>query len=205
MSIGYLNGILKTEKLREGKLSESPIRQAKNIFIGAATLFGKSGAIRGGLDVEETYQLIDIYIQECERLSSMEDITVLQYNMLIDFTSRVAENKIPEGIFEDIYAVIQFIGNHTNEGIGINEVAAHIGKSRAYLTDKFKRETGKTVNDYILDKKLSESRHLLKHTNKTIAEIAYFLCFSSQNYFQTLFKRKYGETPSAYRKRLAKS
>lgn len=126
---------------------------------------------------------------------------VLQYNMLIDFTSRLAESKIPE----DIYAAIQFIGNHTNEWIGINEVAAHIGKSRAYLTDKFKRETGKTVNDYILDKKLSESRHLLKHTNKTIAEIAYFLCFSSQNYFQTLFKRKYGETPSAYRKRLAKS
>ena len=201
----YLNGILKTEKLREGKLAESPIRQAKNIFIGAATLFGKSGAIRGELDVEETYQLIDIYIQECERLSRVEDITVLQYNMLIDFTSRVAENKIPEGISEDIYAAIQFIGNHTNEWIGINEVAAHIGKSRAYLTDKFKRETGKTVNDYILNKKLSESRHLLKHTNKTIAEIACFLCFSSQNYFQTLFKHKYGETPSAYRKRLAKS
>lgn len=201
----YLGGMLKTEKLREGKLAESPIRQAKNIFIGTATLFGKSGAIRGGLGVEETYQLIDSYIQECERLSHLEDITALQYNMLIDFTARVAESKIPEGISEDIYAAIQFIGNHANECVGINEVAAHIGKSRAYLTGKFKREIGKTVNQYILDKKLSESKHLLKHTDKTIAEIAYFLCFSSQNYFQTLFKQKFGETPSAYRKRHAKN
>jgi AraC-like DNA-binding protein len=167
-------------------------------------MFGKSGAIRGGLDVEETYQLIDTYIQECERLSSMEAITALQYNMLIDFTSRVAENKIPEGISEDIYACTQFINNHTNEPIGINEVADHINRSRAYLTDKFKKETGKTVNEYILDKKLSESKSFLKHTNKSLSDISYFLCFSSQAYYQTLFKKKYGETPGAYRKRFNK-
>lgn len=197
----YLSAMLNTTKLQEGKLAENPIRQAKNIFIGAATMFGKSGAIPGGLDVEETYQLIDTYIQECERLSSMEAITALQYNMLIDFTSRVAESKIPEGISADIYDCIQFINNHTNEPIGIDAVAAHIGRSRAYLTEKFKKETGKTVNAYILDKKLAKSKGLLKHTNKSLAQIAYFLCFSSQAYYQTLFKKKFGETPGAYRKR----
>lgn len=201
----FLAGTLKNVIMQEGKLAESPIRQAKNIFIGAVTMFGKDGAIRGGLDVEETYQLIDIYIQECERLSSIEAITALQYNMLIDFTSRVAENKIPEGISEDIYACTQFINNHTNEPIGINDIAAHIHRSRAYLTSKFKKETGKTLNEYILDKKLSESKSFLKHTNKSLSEISYFLCFSSQAYYQTLFKKKYGETPGSYRKRFNKN
>ena len=175
----FLSAMLNTTKIQEGKLAENPIRQAKNIFIGAATMFGKSSAIQGGLDVEETYQLIDAYIQECERVASVEAITALQYNMLIDFTSRVAENKIPAGISADIHACIQFISNHTNEPIGIDEVAAHIGKSRAYLTPKFKKETGKTVNTFILDKKLAVSKSLLKHTNKALSDIACFLSFSS--------------------------
>lgn len=51
---------------QEGKLAESPLRQAKNIFIGWITMVGKSAAIPGGLDVEQTYRLIDTYIQECE-------------------------------------------------------------------------------------------------------------------------------------------
>lgn len=201
---GFLGNAIKTEAIKEGKLAENPIRQAKNIFIGATTMFGKSGAIKGGLDVEQTYQLIDSYIQECELLTSIEDITALQYNMVIDFASRVAENKMPEGISEDIFTCTQYISNRINEPIGINDLADHIGKSRAYLTVKFKKETGKTVNEYILDKRLSESKSLLKHTNKSISEIAYFLCFSSQSYYQTLFKKKYGETPHSYRKRYIK-
>lgn len=200
----FLSVLAATSPLQEGKLAESPIRQAKNIFIGAATIFGKDGAIPGGLGVEETYQLIDTYIQECERLSSVEAITALQYNMLIDFTARVAENRIPDGISADIHTAIQFIDNHTNEPISIDTVAEHIGKSRAYLTAKFRKETGKSVNEYIRDKKLSESKSLLKHTNKSLSEIAYFLCFSSQNYYQTVFKKKYGETPTEYRKRFLK-
>ena len=125
--------------------------------------------------------------------------------MLIDFTSRVAENKIPAGISADIHACIQFISNHTNESIGIDEVAAHIDRSRAYLTPKFKKETGKTVNTFILDKKLAVSKSLLKHTNKTLSDIAYFLSFSSQAYYQKLFKQKYGETPGAYRNRFVRN
>ena len=197
----FLSLVAKTEPLKEGKLAENPIRQAKNIFIGAATVFGKYGAIPGGLDIEETYQLIDTYVQECERLSSMDAITTLQYNMLIDFTSRVAESKIPVGISADVYAAMQFINSHTNEPLDINTVADHIGRSRAWLTEKFRKETGKTVNDYILSKRLAESKSLLKHTDKSLAEIADFLCFSSQSYYQTLFKRRYGETPGSYRKR----
>ena len=201
----FLSVMLNTTKIHEGKLAENPIRQAKNIFIGAATMFGKSSAIPGGLDVEETYQLIDAYIQECERLSSVEAITALQYNMLVDFTSRVADSKIPAGISADIHACIQFISNHTNESIGIDEVAAHIGRSRAYLTPKFKKETGKTINTFILEKKLAVSKSLLKHTNKTLSDIAYFLSFSSQAYYQKLFKKKYGETPGAYRNRFVRN
>lgn len=200
-----LHDSIKLGKLKEGKLAENPIRQAKNIFIGQVTIIGKEGAIKGGLDIEQTYQLIDTYIQECEKLLSVDAIMALQYNMMIDFTSRVAQNKIPEGVSADIFACIQFINNHTNEPISIDDVANHIGKSRAYTTVKFKKELGMTINEYITNQKLIEAENLLKHTDKSLIEISYYLCFSSQSYFSNVFKKKYGITPQKYRDRFIKN
>lgn len=199
--IEFLSDAMRLEKLQEGKLADNPIRQAKNLFIGNTTVIGKDGAIGGGLDVEQTYRLIDTYIQECEKLVSLDSIKALQYNMIMDFTKRVAENKIPEGISGDIFACIQFINNHTNDTIGIDSVAAHIGKSRAYTTGKFKKELGTTINEYIINRKLIEAQSLLKHSSKSLTEISYYLCFSSQAYFQSLFKKKYGLTPLEYRRK----
>lgn len=195
----FLNDSMRLEKLQEGKLADNPIRQAKNLFIGNVTMIGKDGAIKGGLDVEQTYQLIDSYIQECEKLASLSSIKALQYNMIMEFTRRVAENKIPDGVSKDVFACIQFINNHTNDTIGIDDVASHIGKSRTYTTSKFKKELGVTINEYIVNQKLLEAKRLLKYSAKSLTEITYYLCFSSQSYFQNLFKKKYGITPQKYR------
>ena len=86
-------------------MAETPLRQAKNIFIGWATMIGKAAAIPGGLDIEQTYQLIDTYIQECEKMQSEDAIKNLQYNMPIDFARRVAQQKLPANISHEVYPV----------------------------------------------------------------------------------------------------
>lgn len=186
--------------LVEGKLAESPLRQAKNLFIGTVTMVGKDGAIPGGLDIEQTYQLIDAYIQECERMQSLDDVKSLQFNMLIDFTSRVAYAQSPEGISDEIFSCMQYIGTHLNERVSIQDVADHIGKSRAYTAAKFKGETGKTIGAYTVFCRLQEAKVLLKYTDKTLGEISDYLCFSSQSHFQNVFKAQFGVTPAKYRR-----
>ena len=57
------------------------------------------------------------------------------------------------------------------------------------------------MNSFIMRCKLEEAKSLLTHTDKSISEISSYLCFSSQAYFQNVFKKKYGITPNAYRKR----
>lgn len=185
--------------LVEGTLADTPLRQAKNIFLGTVTMVGKAGAIPGGMDIEQTYQLIDTYIQECERLQSLDAITNLQFNMLIDFTSRVQQSKLPDGVSDEIHACIQYIGTHLTESITVAEVAANIGKSRAYLAEKFKRETDKTVGEYITECRMREAKSLLKYTNMSLAEISDYLHFSSQPYFQNVFKKTFGISPAKFR------
>ena len=89
----FLEDTITRQPLTEGKLADNPLRQAKNLFIGNVSMIGKEGAIPGGMDIEQTYQLIDTYIQECERIQSLDAIKKLQFNMIIDFTSRVAQAK----------------------------------------------------------------------------------------------------------------
>ena len=74
--------------LNEKKLAKSPLRQAKNIFISTVTNVGMIGAIPGGVDVERTYHLMDMYIQECEQLQTLKEINDLQYQMLFDFCEK---------------------------------------------------------------------------------------------------------------------
>ena len=75
------------------------------------------GAIPGGVDVERTYHLMDMYIQECEQLQTLKEINDLQYQMLFDFCEKAGETHIPSGISADIYACMNYIRSHTNEAI----------------------------------------------------------------------------------------
>lgn len=56
------------------------------------------------------------------------------------------------------------------------------------------------MNEFIMRCKLEEAKSLLSYTDKSISEISNYLCFSSQAYFQNVFKKKYGMTPNEYRK-----
>ena len=184
----------------EGKLADNPLRQAKNIFIGTVTMIGKEGAIPGGVGVEETYRLIDSYIQHCERLTSINQIKTLQYNMLIDFTNRVSQGMKTNKISPDSAKIIDYIQTRILEKIHIHEIADHLERSESYIISRFKEDTGVTIGTYINDKKLELSKNLLQYSSKTIVEISTYLSYSSQSYFQNCFKKKYNVTPLKFRK-----
>lgn len=186
--------------VQEGKLAETPLRQAKNIFIGWTTMVGKAAAIPGGLDIEQTYQLIDTYIQECEKLQSEDAIKNLQYNMPIDLAHRVAQQKLPANISHEVYTCMQFISSHINEPIQAEDAVAFSGMSRAYLFRKFQQELGMGIGAYITQCRLREAKFLLRYTDKSLGEISSYLCFSSQSHFQNQFKKHTGLTPLQYRK-----
>ena len=184
--------------LSEGKVADNALRQTKNIFISTATLACRS-AILGGMDMEQAYHLSDVYIRDCERSISIDYIQQLQGNMLFDFTRRVAQNRIPAGMSREVFDCVQFISRNVNAPIQITDVAEHIGRSRSWLTSRFKQELGMDPSTAIMQYKLKAARTLLKHSDKSLSEISVYLCFSSQSYFQNVFKKQFGLTPKQYR------
>lgn len=65
----------------------------------------------------------------------------------------------------------------------------------------FKEELGINIGAYIVRCKLEDAKGLLTYSDKSLTEISNYLCFSSQSYFQNVFKKKYGLTPLQYRKK----
>ena len=185
--------------IRAGIIGDTALRQSKNIFITLATQVTRS-AIRGGMDVEQAYQLSDIYINQSEAMSDVKDIGTLSNTMLFDFTQRVASVKLPKDMSREVFEAIQFISRNTNAPIGVQDVADHVNLSRSTISRRFKDELGFDISRFIQRARLEEARSLLTYSDKTLSEISSYLCFASQSHFQAVFKKKYGMTPTEYRK-----
>lgn len=183
----------------EGKTANTPLRHVKNTLIALTAKVGMLAAIPAGVDVERTYQLMDLYMMECEMMQTIEDIHRLQYIMLMDFCQRCGTANLPKGISAEIYRCMNYIQSHTNESIGIEDVAQVIHRSSSYLIRHFKTELGMSVGDYITKCKIEEACNLLVYGDRSLAEISAYLGYSSQSYFQNVFKKQIGVTPMQYR------
>jgi AraC-like DNA-binding protein len=94
----------------------------------------------------------------------------------------------------------RFIEDHFREPISLIEVARAVEKSSAYLTDVMRRETGRTVLEWIIERRLSEARRLLLETEDRVEEIAMRLGYSDTTYFARQFRQRNGTTPQAWRR-----
>lgn len=83
--------------------------------------------------------------------------------------------------------------------LGVEQMGGEIGLSRVQLYRKVKALTGYSPVEVIRIMRLKEAEKLLKTTDRTVAEIAYEVGFSSPSYFSKCFKELYGHLPNDFR------
>lgn len=146
----------------------------------------------------------DAFIQQCELLTSMNQITNLQYRMVLEFAERVERIRLGKQPTQLALAVTNYIQHHLSEPISTEKMARALYMSRPYLSARFKRETGETLTDFILKEKTEEAKRLLRYSDKNATAISSYLGFSSLSHFSRVFKRCTGRTPSEYREKYTK-
>ncbi len=70
-----------------------------------------------------------------------------------------------------------------------------------HLRDMVKQETGRTVGDWVRERRALEARRLLAHTELTVAEVAYQIGFEDPSYFGRFFLKNGGVSPGKFRAR----
>lgn len=98
-----------------------------------------------------------------------------------------------------INKVCQYIQEHANQRLTLEQVAGLIHLSRSAFSKFFKRATGKTFSDYVNDIRIGTACILLSESDKAISEIAYETGFESLTYFNRVFLKKKGITPKVFR------
>ena len=179
-------------------LSKNPLRNQKNLFICSVTIAARA-AIEGGLDSELAFTLSDSYIQHVEELNEIGQIASLYLKMLTDFTCRVHRLK-SMNYSNTIIKCRDYITNHIYENITLSQLSKVLSVSSNYLSEKFKKEVGMTISEFIQKEKVEEAKRLLSSTNNSILDICVSLNFTDQSYFTKIFKKVTGITPNQYRK-----
>lgn len=178
---------------------QEPLRQEKISIIVFTTLVSRA-AMEGGLSPEVAYSLGDSYIQAAENSRDAGELSALAQAMYHDFIYRVHHVRANPNYSHAIQKCCDYIELSLDRRIRTADLASLVGYTEYYLTEKFKKETGKTVSSYIREAKVARARLLLESTRLSVAEISDRLAFNTPNYFIQCFKSIVGVTPSQFRK-----
>ncbi len=90
--------------------------------------------------------------------------------------------------------------NYSDIELGINDIADYVRLSTGHLCVLFKKETGKTLNNYISEVRITQAKRLLEEKNLKVYEISEAVGFQSSQYFSQVFYKLAGMTPNEYQK-----
>ena len=94
---------------------------------------------------------------------------------------------------------MDYIALNYSGKVSLKEIAQELYLSPNYLSELFKRHTGKNISEYITQFRLERARRYLQQPEYKIGDVAELVGFSDQRYFSSMFKRQYGMTPNEYR------
>ncbi|ADV83597.1 helix-turn-helix domain-containing protein [Terriglobus saanensis] len=104
---------------------------------------------------------------------------------------------LPPAILRKVKDLIE---NNFTRKLSLKTLASESGYSRAHFLRMFYASCGVTPHDYLVDRRLSHAKHLLKRARSPIAAIALECGFSSQAHMTSLFRQKLGVTPGDFRR-----
>ena len=96
-------------------------------------------------------------------------------------------------------AIRHYIDLHFKEALTLEQLAEESHMSKYYLSHAFKREYGISPINYMISRRIEESKYLLAETDLSMSQISQLLGFSSLSYFSQVFHRTQSISPKEYR------
>lgn len=105
------------------------------------------------------------------------------------------------GYSKPIVKAIDYIyRNYPDCGLTINDIAGEVHLSAGHLCALFKKETGKTLKNYITEVRVSEAKRLLEEGSLKVYEISSAVGYQSSQYFSQVFYKQAGIYPTEYQR-----
>jgi AraC family transcriptional regulator len=142
----------------------------------------QSGGIMGRLYVESLTQVLVIHL--LRHYSEAAQIITPQNTNLTH---------------TQLQQAIEYIHTNLDRDLSLSQIASVINISPTYFASLFKRATGISPHQYVIQQRVERAKLLLSKTDSAIADIALQVGFSSQSHLTQQFKRLTGVTPRQVR------
>lgn len=165
--------------------------------------------LRNTSEIEKKFKHI-IFPQLLEQLTDSKNMTEMKNELLCSELKSLIINLYFETLLEspqatsmykeNIENVKKYISKNFRKDISAKDMAQVAHLSEGFTYKQFKKITGKTPHEYLLDIRLNYACSQLILTNDSISEISLNSGFKKPNYLNTVFKKIKGVTPLQYRK-----
>ncbi|WP_019004512.1 response regulator [Cohnella laeviribosi] len=96
--------------------------------------------------------------------------------------------------------VKKYVRENVHKGLTREDIAEHVYLSPDYLSRLFRKETGQSLSDHLIEEKMNYAKQLLADSDKSVSEIAASVGYTNFSHFSKMFKKVTGMNPLEYRK-----
>ena len=164
----------------------------------------RKAAQSGGVHPIYIDKMSSEFAQRIEFLTSLTEVASLMREMFTAYCRLVRKHSMKD-LSPTVQKAVLLIDSDLSADLSLSSLSKHLGLSSGYLCAIFKKETGKTVSEYIREKRIKYAAHLLSSTNLQVQTIALHCGIVDIQYFSKIFKKQIGMTPNEYRKSIKNS
>ncbi|WP_342570564.1 AraC family transcriptional regulator [Paenibacillus sp. FSL R5-0749] len=124
----------------------------------------------------------------------------LFYQFIHEMLIQLTEQEIKTEHADPVKQTLRYIQNHYREQVTLDSLAEQFNYSSRHLSMQFKRKTGYSPIDYLIQTRLAKARTLLVRSDATLGEIAAEVGYSDVYYFSRIFKKHVGISPIQYQR-----
>ncbi|MBW4622490.1 MAG: AraC family transcriptional regulator [Cyanosarcina radialis HA8281-LM2] len=124
------------------------------------------------------------------------ELLAMQLDWLEGEQSQPSDGQLKPSTIDRIYQARDIVLANLEHPPSVLELAQQVGVSASTLQRKFRELFGKTVFDYLTERRMDLAKQLLRQGNCTVVETATMVGYSNPAHFAAAFKRKFGITPS---------
>ena len=139
------------------------------------------------------------YQAQIQNASSKEDLISTLKHMIIGEISAFQKLQYTKDS-RYISQAKEYIHDHLDQNITLNEVAEMLYINPSYFSTLFKKETGETFSNYITQTRIGRSKELLRDLKYSISEVSAIVGYQDSKYFSKVFQKTVGIKPSKFRK-----
>jgi two-component system response regulator YesN len=140
------------------------------------------------------------YSELKERFENFESLCSFLYDILI-YIKQLNGQTVNEGDINTYFSqMVKYIDNHFQSRLYLKDLSAQFFINQVYCCQFFKKNLGKTFSEYVTELRVKKACELLKHTELSIEEVATKVGYVDYYYFNKVFKKQCGITPTKFRK-----